>query len=103
MPGEFINQWQAVSVENHLNMVKPTTREPLVALHILARLFNCAIVDDAFRCISGSVAVSAAELAALPLPPPETVRALVHFSQTPEQFESAVRNLYLGRRHDGSG
>ena len=38
----------------------------------IAALLVSAVLDEAFRCISGSVAVSAAELEALPLPAPTT-------------------------------
>ena len=39
-------------------------------------MLNSAVVDRIFRCISGSVAVSAFELAALPLPAPEIMLKL---------------------------
>ena len=38
----------------------------------IAAFLVSAVLDEAFRCISGSVAVSAAELEALPLPAPTT-------------------------------
>lgn len=41
---------------------------PKVAPAALAAVLNSALVDQLFRCINGSVAVSAYELEALPLP-----------------------------------
>ncbi len=35
---------------------------------MIAALFNSRVVDEVFRCMNGSVAVSAFELEALPLP-----------------------------------
>ena len=57
-------------MENHLNMVRPMVEKPAVSLRVIAAFLNSEVVDAAFRCISGSVAVSATELEALPLPSP---------------------------------
>lgn len=103
LPAKFIREWEAVSVENHLNMIRPTSPEPCVRLHLLARILNCAVVDEAFRCMSGSVAVSATELAALPLPAPQAVVALSHLadkSSTSNQFEAAINQLYFGQQNN---
>ncbi len=79
LPADFIAQHGGVVVENHLNMVRPCAR-PAVSPATVAAVLNSAIVDQLFRCINGSVAVSAFEMAALPLPSPaamKTVEALV--------------------------
>jgi adenine-specific DNA-methyltransferase len=57
-----------VAVENHVNMMVPSVESPGVSLNELARFFASAAADRAFRCVSGSVAVSATELESLPLP-----------------------------------
>ena len=57
-------------------MVKPRNGAPSVSPKVLAAFLNTAIVDRAFRCLSGSVAVSAYELEALPLPPPAALAPL---------------------------
>lgn len=57
-------------VENHVNMILPNTRKPSLSLRALTVLLNSEVVDQAFRCINGSVAVSAYELNSLPLPSP---------------------------------
>lgn len=70
LPDAFIRCHGAVIVENHLNMIKPIVAQPKVSPAVVAAVMNSQIVDRAFRCISGSVAVSAFELEALPLPSP---------------------------------
>jgi adenine-specific DNA-methyltransferase len=77
LPASLIRKHGAVVIENHLNMVRPTTRRPAVPAGALAAFLNSAAADRAFRCVSGSVAVSAYELEALPLPAPQKLRELV--------------------------
>ncbi len=76
LPSRFLRQYGGAVVENHLNMVRPLHSRPVVRPAVLAAFFNSAIVDQAFRCLSGSVAVSAYELEALPLPPPDALSGL---------------------------
>jgi adenine-specific DNA-methyltransferase len=76
LPERFIQAHGAVLVENHLNMIKPITAKPKVSPAVVAAIMNSNIVDRAFRCISGSVAVSAFELEALPLPSASDMQAL---------------------------
>ena len=68
LPASFIAENRAVVVENHLNMIKPLDGKPKVSTAAVAAFFNSAEADQSFRCISGSVAVSAFELEALPIP-----------------------------------
>ncbi len=82
MPGALIAEHGGVSVENHVNMLLPQQASPLVAPAVLAAFLNTQAADRAFRCLSGSVAVSAYELEAMPLPSPE---ALSTFRQLVEQ------------------
>jgi adenine-specific DNA-methyltransferase len=70
LPSEIIEQHGAVIVENHLNMLRPTVPKPPVSHGVLAAFLNSEAADRAFRCVSGSVAVSAYELEAMPLPAP---------------------------------
>jgi adenine-specific DNA-methyltransferase len=55
-------------------MVRPIIPKPHVPAAVIAVLLNSAAVDAAFRCINGSVAVSAFELEELPLPSPAAIR-----------------------------
>lgn len=67
VPEEFLAQWKAVVVENHVNVLSAPVAAR-VSPSALAAVLNTRAVDEAFRCLSGSVAVSASELHALPLP-----------------------------------
>jgi adenine-specific DNA-methyltransferase len=77
MPAAFITERGAVTVENHLNMLIPTTGKPAVPPTLLSAFLNTAAADRAFRCISGSVAVSAYELESLPLPSATDLKKLI--------------------------
>jgi adenine-specific DNA-methyltransferase len=73
LPAAFIREHGAVVIENHLNMIRPINGAPLVSPAALAALLNTEVVDQVFRCINGSVAVSAYELESLPLPPADSM------------------------------
>ena len=97
LPAAFIEEHGAVVVENHLNMIKPLNGAPRVAPAALAVLLNSGVVDQVFRCINGSVAVSAYELEALPLPPPEEAKEIERLMKrraTRETLECVVERLY---------
>ena len=81
LPPAFIEKHGAVVIENHLNMIKPLNGAPRVSPAVLAVLLNCEVVDQVFRCINGSVAVSAYELEALPLPSPEAMEEIERLMQ----------------------
>lgn len=97
LPASFINEHHAVVVENHLNMIRPVNGSPHVSPAAVAALLNSNVVDQLFRCINGSVAVSAYELEALPIPSPDTlqgVERLVHQAADRPVLERAVERLY---------
>lgn len=97
LPASFVEEHGAVVVENHLNMVKPRNGAPEVRPAALAAVLNSDLVDQLFRCINGSVAVSAYELGALPLPAAESVREierLVQHDASRDELESAVARAY---------
>lgn len=99
LPEQFIRKHGAVVVENHLNMIKPLNGTPKVSAAALAALLNSDVVDQVFRCINGSVAVSAYELQALPLPSPDdakNIEVLVETRARREAVEQAVERLYNG-------
>jgi len=76
MPEAFIQAHGGVTVENHLNMLLPLGEKPAVPPAVLAVFINSGAADRAFRCLSGSVAVSAYELESMPLPDPAALRVL---------------------------
>ena len=97
LPSSFIEQHGAVVVENHLNMIKPMNGAPKVRPALLAALLNSNAVDQAFRCINGSVAISAYELKALPLPSPESLKEigdLVERNAERDVIERTANRLY---------
>lgn len=99
MPLSFLARHpRGVTVENHLNMLLPLDDgPPPVPPAVLAAFLNSRAADRAFRCISGSVAVSAYELEAMPLPNPAALReltALVAAGATRERLDQAADRLY---------
>jgi adenine-specific DNA-methyltransferase len=78
-------------VENHLNVVTAGDVVPKVPVEELAALLNSEPVDRLFRSLSGTVAVSATELSALPLPAPDALVGLLEA----EDRDAFVLNAYL--------
>jgi adenine-specific DNA-methyltransferase len=100
LPKRFLVAHGAVVIENHLNMIKPKNGSPRVPPRVLTAFLNTAIVDRAFRCLSGSVAVSAYELEALPLPPPDSLEPLADLvtrGSRREDIEEICLRLFLLR------
>jgi adenine-specific DNA-methyltransferase len=78
-------------------MIRPSAGKPSTFLHVIATIFNTKALDIAFRCISGSVAVSAFELNTLPLPSPDDMKAiekLLRNGAAPEMIEKKVARIY---------
>ena len=98
LPKSFIvRHGGAVIVENHLNMLKPLDGPTKVSPAVLAAFLNSEAADRAFRCVSGSVAVSAYELKALPLPSADDLdelTALVQFGAERHEIEAACAAFY---------
>lgn len=97
LPSTFIEKHGAVVIENHLNMLKPLGATPPVSAEVLSVFLNSAAADQAFRCVSGSVAVSAYELEALPLPAPhalEGLRKLIGARADRSEIENECLRLY---------
>ena len=96
LPAAFIEEHGGVVVENHLNMVRPSAR-PAVTPAAVAAVLNSQVVDQLFRCINGSVAVSAFEMEALPLPSPADMRKverLVGRGACRREIEAELARLY---------
>ncbi len=85
LPQEFLDEHGAITVENHLNMIVPIVPEPAVDTKTLAAFLNSGIADRAFRCISGTVAVSAYELESMPLPPAWAMKGLADLLNGPHR------------------
>lgn len=99
MPAEFQAQHGQVAVENHVNMIRPIAGQtPKVSLSAISALFNTEAVDQVFRCINGSVAVSAYEIEAMPLPSAvqlQKIERLIARRAKRETIEAAVRGMYV--------
>lgn len=95
LPQSFINLHGGAVIENHLNMVR--SKAPKVTPATVAAILNSDIVDQVFRCISGSVAVSAFELESIPLPSAKALAPIEHLvsKRAPRaSIEQALRVLY---------
>jgi adenine-specific DNA-methyltransferase len=76
LPISVVRKHGGAVVENHLNMLRPIASSPAISPQTLAAFLNSGVADRVFRCLSGSVAVSAYELEALPLPPTSRLQEL---------------------------
>lgn len=97
LPAAFVEKHKAVIIENHLNMIRPLAGSPHVSPAAVAAVFNSRGADMLFRCISGSVAVSAFELEALPLPNVEDMRrvdALIRRRACRAEVDSLINSLF---------
>jgi adenine-specific DNA-methyltransferase len=97
LPKSFVDQHGGVIVENHLNMVRPLNDTALIPAAVIAAFLNSTAVDAAFRCINGSVAVSAFELEELPMPPPQAmtrISQLVARRASVTKVEAAIAAAY---------
>jgi adenine-specific DNA-methyltransferase len=97
LPESFIRHNCGVTIENHLNMVRAISPNPRVTGAVIAALLNSPTVDAAFRCLNGSVAVSAFELEELPLPSPAVMVKIGRLvaARTPKaKVEAAIATAY---------
>lgn len=96
LPQSFVTEHRGVVVENHVNMVR-ATGAPMAPAGVIAAILNSSVVDQLFRCMNGSVAVSAFELEALPLPDTSTLGPLMRFvasGASREQIDIECDRLY---------
>ncbi|EPM50551.1 hypothetical protein A256_17986 [Pseudomonas syringae pv. actinidiae ICMP 19103] len=99
LPAEFIAMHGGVVIENHVNMIRPIIDMPQVSTEVLGAFINSEAADRAFRCVSGSVAVSAYELESLPLPAPEDLGELIRLvsvGANRQEIEAACTKLFEG-------
>lgn len=96
IPQSFIDQNGGVVVENHLNIIYADDQE-YVSPETVSAILNSEAVNRAFRCISGSVAVSAYELEALPLPTvkqAKSVELLLRRGASNKEVEAKIASFY---------
>jgi adenine-specific DNA-methyltransferase len=75
LPSETLQNWGGrLVVENHVNVLRPTIKQPLLKRETLAAVLATDHLDRVMRSLAGSVAVSAYELESLPFPDALTLR-----------------------------
>jgi predicted RNA methylase len=98
LPQNFIRTHKGVVIENHLNIISSLGSDKTsISIKTMNTLLGCSIVDRAFRCISGSVAVSAYELNALPLPSKEQLIKLEDYvkkGRGAKAIDKLVKSFY---------
>lgn len=98
VPQKFLDANGGAIVENHLNMVYAIApKQAKVSLAVVEALLNSRALDRVFRCISGSVAVSAYEINALPLPSISElsqIELLIQNGSSSKKIESVVAACY---------
>lgn len=81
-----------VTVENHVNVIRPTVSDPILSADTLTRVLATPTMDQVVRAISGSVALSAYELETLPLP---SMEVLIEWNQlSGTDLDEAVHKAY---------
>jgi len=101
LPKTLLLKHGGVIIENHLNMIVAQVEKPLVIPEVLNVFLNSKAVNESFRTISGSVAVSAYELESLPLPPPEKLKNLSRLVLKGEdkiKIEKECHNIFYQAR-----
>jgi len=90
---QAVEDWGgALVVENHVNVLKPTMATPLVSRVTLSRVLGTKTMDRVLRCLTGSVAVSAYELASLPFPSADVLQVWEELEG--EKLEVAVARAF---------
>lgn len=107
LPQAFLDEAGGAVVENHLNVIWSHGHDPSNPLdedHLqaIACILNSEACDRVFRCLSGSVAVSAYELEALPLPSPEQVREIMAM-QAAKASQQALQDRIASFYQSGAG
>jgi adenine-specific DNA-methyltransferase len=82
----------AVVIENHVNVLRRETPASPLSPRLLTALLNTATLDRLYRCMTGTVAVSAYELEALPLPRADVLRGWRRLSES--ELAAAVAAAY---------
>lgn len=97
LPAAFIDKYNAVVVENHLNIIKPINKDVRISLKTLMYILNSKALDIVFRSINGSVAVSAYEIKSLPLPDDSLLQILENMiaaNVSREKIENQINRIY---------
>lgn len=92
-PSQMEPEWGgAVVVENHVNVLRCERVDSPLSVELLSRLLNTNTFDRLYRCMAGTVAVSAYELESLALPGSEVLGAWTALSG--QALEDAVAEAF---------
>jgi adenine-specific DNA-methyltransferase len=93
LDADTLRDWGgAVVVENHVNVLRCADPKSALTPELLEQLLHTPTLDRLYRCLTGTVAVSAYELEALPLPPPRILREWGDLAR--DELTSAVASYY---------
>ena len=104
LPNDFIRQYNGVVIENHINIIEQI-EDSILDLETFNVLLNSIAIDKIFRCINGSVAVSAYELSSIPLPLPEDILSLKDFilrNNKRSLIEEYILDIYGGNTSEST-
>ncbi|HET8683752.1 MAG TPA: hypothetical protein VFM54_18080, partial [Micromonosporaceae bacterium] len=88
-----LQAWGArVVVENHVNVLTCNWATSPLSTRVLVALLRSEVVDRLYRCLTGSVAVSAYELGAIPLPDAATLERWAGLSD--DELAAAITTAY---------
>ena len=92
-----LEEWGGqVVVENHVNVLRKVEPESPLTARLLVALLASDALDRLYRCLTGSVAVSAYELAAIPLPEPSTLLTWTNYDDT--RLAQEIESYYRAQR-----
>jgi adenine-specific DNA-methyltransferase len=93
LDAETLAAWGGeVVVENHVNVLTCNRQDSPLTTRVLVRLLDSPILDRLYRCLTGSVAVSAYEISALPLPPATVLRTWADLGD--DALDAAIAAAY---------
>jgi adenine-specific DNA-methyltransferase len=93
LDSETLARWGGrVAVENHVNVLTCSQPDSVLTPERLTLLLDSDVLDRLYRCLTGSVAVSAYELAALPLPAADVIS--LWDSSTPSTAHEQIEHAY---------
>jgi adenine-specific DNA-methyltransferase len=93
LDGETLARWGGrVAIENHVNVLTCSQPESVLTPERLALFLDSEVLDRLYRCLTGSVAVSAYELSALPLPAADVISTWD--TGTPAKARDQIEHAY---------
>lgn len=82
IPDEFCKKERnGYFVENHLNVIQPTSENPGMDLYFILGILNSEVVEFFFRAMNGNTQVSAVDLNCLPIPMGKYEKDISHLSK----------------------